>query len=85
MENLDDSNQSHLEIAGLSLFYRFANQRALPLPAIPQEWHSAFVRTFDEAMDAPRYEDLDIDNWPPRLLWPLIGLCPASWSLHSVA
>ena len=76
-EMLDDSNQSYLEIASLSLFYRYANQQALPLPAIPQEWHSAFVRTFDEAMDAPRCEDLDIDNWPPRSLWPHASILDA--------
>jgi hypothetical protein len=73
-EQRKDGNRSFLEWACVSLFYRYANQQALPLPPLPAYLHNLLIRSFDEAIPYVPYKEVLGEQWPPRDLWPMIGL-----------
>jgi hypothetical protein len=71
-----NSNRGFLEWASISHFYRYANAQALPLPPVPTDLHNLLVRPVDSAMaaiDMP-FNNILEPGWPPRDLWPIIGL-----------
>ena len=68
-------DQEYSELLALSNFYRRANDQALQLPQLPDEWHSLLVSTPDSHLTNSTYLSSVVqNNWPPIELGPTIGL-----------
>jgi hypothetical protein len=70
----DRATRGFLEWSSLSLFYRYANQQALPLPPLAANWHNHLVRSVDSAVMNVPFQELLGPRWPSRDLWPVLGL-----------
>lgn len=72
-QDKSSTSRSFCEYAALSLFYRYANQQALPLPPVTDRWHNVLLRPVDAALsEFPR--DVIGPKWPPRELWSVLAL-----------
>lgn len=69
-----ERHRSFIEWASISLFYRHANQQALPMPSLPSSLHGQLIRRTDESIFVGSYEFLNAGNCPPPELWPMMAL-----------
>lgn len=71
-----DTKSVHVaaEAFALSLFYRFANSQALPLPAVPQNMHVALLSAPLSLAPLGILLQSPTKEWPPSELWPLLAL-----------
>lgn len=71
-----DGHLAHIaaEAFALSLFYRYANSQALPLPPVPQNIHVALLSSPMSIAPLGILVQSRMENWPPPEIWPLLAL-----------